>query len=266
MEKRSRTSARKRQRPSLIADYRLMPGIPDEMVDANGAVRPAWVDLIAAVDDLGPAELTARFARADQYLRDAGVFYRKYDGADGQERAWPLAHIPLLLDETEWATISGGLVQRAELLEEIVADIYGPNRLVSEGLLPPELIARNPEFLRPMVGIAPSTGHYLHFCAFELGRGPDGKWWVLGDRTQAPSGAGFALENRVATTRALSDIYSRINVHRLAGFFRSFRDTLFADARRNDGRVAILTPGQHNETYFEHAYIARYLGFMLLEG
>jgi uncharacterized circularly permuted ATP-grasp superfamily protein/uncharacterized alpha-E superfamily protein len=222
--------------------------------------------LLAGFDELGPEGLTARFERADQYLRDAGVFYRKYDSAAGKERAWPLAHVPLVIDETEWLQITRGLTQRAELLERIVADIYGDNHLVARGVLPPELVARNPEFLRPVVGIKPASGHYLHFCAFELGRGPDGGWWVLGDRTQAPSGAGFALENRVATTRALSDIYSRMHVHRLAGFFRDFRDALNGEARRNGGRVGILTPGQHNETYFEHAYIARYLGFTLLEG
>ncbi|WDR05007.1 circularly permuted type 2 ATP-grasp protein [Devosia rhodophyticola] len=251
---------------SLIADYVLKPGVPDEMIAADGSVRPGWAALMAAFDALGPTELGARFERADQYLRDAGVFYRKYDGAEGKERAWPLAHIPLLIDEAEWAKISNGLIERAELLETVVADIYGDNKFVERGLLPPELIARNGEFLRPMMGIKPADGHFLHFCAFELGRGPNGDWWVLGDRTQAPSGAGFALENRVATTRALSDVYAGMNVHRLAGFFRSFRDSLFADARKDGGRVGILTPGQHNETYFEHAYIARYLGFMLLEG
>ncbi len=134
-----------------------------------------------------------------------------------------------------------------------------------DGLLPAGLIAASPEYLRPMVGVEPAGGHFLHFCAFELGRGPDGKWWVLGDRTQAPSGAGFALENRVATTRALSDIYGDMHVHRLAGFFRGFRDSLLAQADAGS-RAAILTPGPHNETYFEHAYIARYLGIMLLEG
>jgi len=267
MDKRNqKTSSKHRTGPSLIADYALIPGVPDEMIDPAGSVRPGWSALMAAFDDLGPTELAARFERADQYLRDAGVFYRKYDGAEGKERAWPLAHVPLVIDETEWTLISRGLKQRAELLETVVADIYGDNKLVSQGLIPPELIARNAEFLRPMVGIKPASGHFLHFIAFELGRGPDGGWWVLGDRTQAPSGAGFALENRVATTRALSDIYARMNIHRLAGFFRGFRDALFAEARKTDGRVGILTPGQHNETYFEHAYIARYLGFMLLEG
>jgi uncharacterized circularly permuted ATP-grasp superfamily protein/uncharacterized alpha-E superfamily protein len=252
--------------PSIIADYRLQPGVPDEMIDPAGKVRPGWAELMSAFDKLGPTELATRFERADQYLRDAGVFYRKYDGAEGKERDWPLAHVPLLIDEADWERISTGLIQRAELLETVIADIYGDNRLVQQGLLPPELIARNGEFLRPMVGVKPVSGHYLHFCAFELGRGPDGAWWVLGDRAQAPSGAGFALENRVATTRALSDIYSDMNVHRLAGFFRGFRDTLFAQAKRDGGRVGIMTPGQLNETYFEHAYIARYLGLMLLEG
>ena len=264
MEKRIQRPTR--PGPSLIANYQLLPGIPDEMIDPAGNIRPGWSTLMAAFDQLGSTELAARFERADQYLRDAGVFYRKYDGAEGKERAWPLAHVPLIIDESEWLLITKGLTQRAELLEQIVADIYSDNNLVSRGLLPPELIARNAEFLRPLVGIKPRSGHFLHFCAFELGRGPDGAWWVLGDRTQAPSGAGFALENRVATTRALSDVYSQLNVHRLAGFFRDFRDTLFADAGKNDGRVAILTPGQLNDTYFEHAYIARYLGFMLLEG
>jgi uncharacterized circularly permuted ATP-grasp superfamily protein/uncharacterized alpha-E superfamily protein len=267
MDKRNQRQTPKRPAgPGIAADYTLLPGIPDEMMDAAGKIRPGWSDLLAGFDELGPEGLSARFERADQYLRDAGVFYRKYDGAAGKERAWPLAHVPLIIDEGDWAQISRGLVQRAEVLERLLADIYGDNQLVARGVLPPELIARNPEFLRPVVGIKPASGHWLHFCAFELGRGPDGGWWVLGDRTQAPSGAGFALENRVATTRALSDIYSRMNVHRLAGFFRDFRDALNGDARRHHGRVGILTPGQHNETYFEHAYIARYLGFMLLEG
>ena len=267
MDKRTqRQAASSPGSPRLTGNYRLIPGIPDEMIDPAGNVRPGWSELLAGFEELGADGLKSRFERADQYLRDAGVFYRKYDGATGKERAWPLAHVPLIIDEADWMLITRGLVQRAELLEKLVADIYGDNHLVARGALPPELIARNPEFLRPVVGIKPASGHYLHFCAFELGRGPDGGWWVLGDRTQAPSGAGFALENRVATTRALSDIYSKMHVHRLAGFFRDFRDALNGDARRNDGRVGILTPGQHNETYFEHAYIARYLGFMLLEG
>src|SRR5690349_21653925 len=143
MDKRNQRQVRKRGAPGLVADYRLLPGIPDEMVDAGGNIRPAWVPLISALDELGHEEVAGRFERADQYLRDAGVYYRKYDGAEGKERAWPLAHVPLIVDETDWMLITHGLTQRAELLERLVADIYGEASLVSRGLLPPELIARN---------------------------------------------------------------------------------------------------------------------------
>ena len=249
----------------FAAGYRGRPGTIDEMVDDAGSIKPAWQPLIDRLGWLDRADVDARFARADHYLHDAGVYYRAYGDGSSNERAWPLAHMPLLIEETEWQGIAAGLVQRAELLERVLADIYGDSRLVAEGLIPPQLIAASPEYLRPMVGITPPKGGFLHFVAFDLGRGPDGRWWVLGDRTQAPSGAGFALENRVATSRALADVLSAMNVHRLAGFFRDLRDALFDLASDPEG-VAILTPGQHAETYFEHAYIARYLGLLLLEG
>ncbi len=249
-----------------VFGYRALPGIADEMLDAQGNVRPVWQRLLSTLGRLDETDLANRFARADRYLRDAGVFYRVYGGKDSSERSWPLSHIPVLIDEHEWATVSQGLIQRAELLEKVVADIYGENRLVREGLLPPALVASNPDFLRPLVGVKPADGHFLQFISFEIGRGPDGNWWVLSDRTEAPSGAGFALENRVATTRAFSNLYAETHVHRLAGFFGAFRDTLQARKLHPDDRIAVLSPGIANETYFEHAYIARYLGFMLLEG
>jgi uncharacterized circularly permuted ATP-grasp superfamily protein/uncharacterized alpha-E superfamily protein len=174
--------------------------------------------------------------------------------------------VPVIQPRTSGRALAEGLAERADLLETVVADLYGENRLVAEGHLPASLMAANPEWLRPLVGVKPASGHFLHFLAFEVGRGPDGGWWVLGDRTQAPSGAGYALENRVASVRAYSGFYNQANVERLAGFFRAFRDGLNA-ARQEDGsRVGILTPGPLNDTYFEHAYIARYLGMMLLEG
>ena len=246
--------------------YSALPGVADEMVDNTGAVRPVWQNLLGAISRMSEKELHERFARADRYLRDAGVFYRAYGAKGVSERNWPISHIPVLIDEREWQTLSEGLVQRAELLEQIMGDIHGENRLVNEGFIPPALLASNPEFLRPLVGVKPASGHYLHFLAFEIGRGPDGNWWVLADRTQAPSGAGFALETRVATTRAFSDIYAETPVHRLASFFGAFRNALQGMKQSPDGRIAVLTPGPANETYYEHAYIARYLGLMLLEG
>lgn len=250
----------------LLARYHPAPGTADELLDAEGRVRPVWGPFLKYLASLSPEETAQRFARGTQYLNDAGVFFRYYDEAGPSERTWPLSHIPILIDQSDWQSICDGLIQRAELLEDVVADLYGDNELVAGGHLPAGLIARNAEWLRPMVGLEPRSGHFLHFLAFELGRGPDGTWWVLGDRAQAPSGAGFALENRVATTRIFSDFYPKAHVHRLAGFFRRFRETLLNLRGETDSRVAILTPGLMNDTYFEHAYIARYLGFMLLDG
>lgn len=261
-----REEPRNRRGNDAVSGYTPLPGVADEMVDTNGAIRPVWQRFFSHLSGMPEKELTERFTRADRYLRDAGVFYRAYGSTGSAERSWPLSHVPVLIDAREWEAVSAGLVQRADLLEAIVADVYGQNRLVAEGVLPPALIAANPEYQRPLVGVTPAGGHYLHFCAFEIGRGPDGNWWVLADRTQAPSGAGFALENRVATTRAFSDIYAETPVHRLASFFGAFRDALQGMKHSGDDRIAVLTPGPANETYYEHAYIARYLGFMLLEG
>jgi len=243
-----------------------MAGTADELLDESGVVRPVWRSFIRHFDRLSEDEIARQFARGDQYLKDAGVFFRQYEAEGSKERAWPLSHVPVILHEEEWRGIAEGLIERAELLEFVVADLYGPRTLVRDGYLPASLIASSPEWLRPLVGVTPPSGHYLHFLAFDVGRGPDGKWWVLSDRTQAPSGTGFALENRVATARAFPEEFGRRNVLRLAGFFRAFRDRLLALRADPQGRVAILTPGRLNDSYFEHAYIARYLGFMLLEG
>jgi uncharacterized circularly permuted ATP-grasp superfamily protein/uncharacterized alpha-E superfamily protein len=249
-----------------LRDYTLQPNVADELFDATGTMRPAWAPFLDQLGRLSSDQIAAHFARGEQYLRDAGVFYRQYSTDPQQERDWPLSHVPVILHDSEWTEICEGLAQRAELLEQVVADLYGPASLVRNGHLPPELIARNPEWHRPLVGIAPASGHFLHFLAFEIGRSPDGSWLVLGDRTQAPSGAGFALENRMATARIFPDPFPRANVLRLAGFFRAFREAMDLLPGAGDRRTAILTPGPGNDTYFEHAYIARYLGLVLLEG
>src|SRR5713101_8057992 len=250
----------------LLSGYKPLPGTFDEMMDRDGRVRPHWHPLLAMFAGLVPKEINRRFAAADRHLRDSGVFYRVYEDPAGAERPWPLSHVPLLIEAAEWQTLKAGLVQRAELLEAVLADAYGPAELVREGRLPAAIIAGNPEFLRPLVGVAPAGGFHLRFYAVDLGRSPDGHWWVLGDRAQAPSGAGYALENRLALSRAMPDIYRELEVERLAPFFQAFQAELSALNRRDDSRVCVLTPGPMNETYFEHAYLARYLGFLLVEG
>jgi uncharacterized circularly permuted ATP-grasp superfamily protein/uncharacterized alpha-E superfamily protein len=250
---------------AALSNYRPSGEGADELFDADRKVRPVWRSFLGGFAHLSSDALTGRTRRGDQYLRDAGVFFRQ-NTAQTAERAWPLSHVPVIIHEDEWRRLSAGLIQRAELLEKVVADLYGENRLVANGELPASFIASNPKWLRPMVGMEPASGHFLHFIAFELGRGPRGEWWVLSDRTQAPAGVGIALENRLATTRVFPELFAKSNVHRLAGFFRSFRESLQSHNTVPEGRIGILTSRTLNDAYLEHAYIARYLGFMLIEG
>ncbi|HVL73197.1 MAG TPA: circularly permuted type 2 ATP-grasp protein [Beijerinckiaceae bacterium] len=260
---------RTRPKPRIGLDewtsgYAPLPGIPDEFVGADGNPHPTWRRFLRALGEIPPAELGRRFASADRHIRDAGVSYRAY--GEETERAWPLSHLPLLLGEAEWAAIAAGIEQRARLLEAVLADVYGEGRLVRDGHLPAAALAGSADFLRPMAGLKPPGGRWLHLYAADLGRGPDGRWWVLGDRTQAPSGAGYALENRLVLSRAFPDLYARLNVERLAPFFAAFRDGLAACAVRATPRIGLLTPGPYSQTYFEQAYLARYLGLLLVEG
>src|SRR3974390_2631278 len=248
----------------FVANYHSLPGIYDEMLDESGQVRPHWQPFLSMLANLGAEEINRRFAVADRYLHDSGVFYRIYEDPAGVERPWPLSHIPLLIEPTEWKQLEAGLCQRAALLEAILADAYGPGQLVRDGRLPAAVIAGNSEFLRPLVGVPPPGGTHLRFYAVDVGRGPDGRWWVLSDRAQAPSGAGYAIENRLALARAMPDIYRTTRVQRIAPFFQTFQAEMFSFSRLDRSRVCLLTPGPLNETYFEHAYLARYLGLLLV--
>ncbi|HYA06948.1 MAG TPA: circularly permuted type 2 ATP-grasp protein, partial [Xanthobacteraceae bacterium] len=250
----------------FVSGYRLLPGVFDEMMDGDGRVRSHWRPFLAMLAALGAEEINRRFAAADRYLRDSGVFYRVYEDSAGIERPWPLSHLPLIIEPSEWQELETGLIQRAELLEAVLADAYGPASLITEGRLPAALIAGNPEFLRPLVGVAPPGGAHLRFYAVDVGRGADGRWWVLGDRAQAPSGAGYAIENRLALSRAIPAIYRTTRVERVAPFFQAFQAELAALSRQDGAHICLLTPGPLSETYFEHAYLARYLGFLLVDG
>ncbi|WP_295847591.1 circularly permuted type 2 ATP-grasp protein [Tardiphaga sp.] len=245
-------------------DYERLPGIPDEFIAQDGTPRPVWERFFEAFGGLASTDVERRFSSADRHLREAGVTYR----APGEiaDRIWPLSHVPLLIDASEWQQISAAITQRAELIEKVLADLYGGGSLVASGAVPAAAIAGSPEYLRSICGVTPPGGKYLNVYAADLGRGPDGRWWVLGDRTQAPSGMGYALENRLVLSRAFTDLYKSMNVERVAPFFEAFRDSLRASADRDEPRIGLLTPGPFSETYFEHATLARYLGFLLVEG
>jgi len=254
--------------PLLAAGYRQPAGVYDEMSAAPGVLRPHWDALIGAMSTLGAEELARRWRIARQRIRENGVTYNIYGDPLGMDRPWNLDSIPLLISPSEWQALEAGLIQRARLLNCILADLYGPQQLLRGGHLPPALVFANPGFWRPCHGVPTAVHPYLHLLAVDLARSPDGQWWVLSDRTQAPSGAGYALENRIVLAETFPDLFREFEVERLVSFFHSFRDTLLnlAPSRRDNPRVVLLTPGPFNETYFEHSYLARQLGFTLVQG
>lgn len=253
--------------PPLAYQYAAPVGY-DEAVTANGVPRPHWAKFFDSLTELGADELARRWHDAQYLIRENGVTYNVYGDPRGMSRPWQLDPVPLVVSAAEAAKLEAGLIQRGRLLELILSDIYGPQRLLASGQLPAELVFPNTGFLRPCHGIVPPGGRYLHLYAANLGRGASGEWAVIGDRTQAPSGAGYALENRIVMAGTLPEAFGECRVHRLALFFRTLRDTLrsIAPKNRDNPRIVLLTPGPLNETYFEHAYLARYLGYTLAEG
>jgi uncharacterized circularly permuted ATP-grasp superfamily protein/uncharacterized alpha-E superfamily protein len=254
---------------TLIDHYQPHPGVYDEMCTPEGEVRAHWQYLASALADLGQGDLTQRRNEVKRLLRENGVTYNVYnDTTGGGQRPWALDLFPLLIPSEEWESIESGLSQRAEVLNLILQDLYGPRDLIRRGLLPPELIYDHPGFLRPCYPLHNTRPHSLILYAADLARGPDGRMWVLSDRTQAPSGAGYALENRMVMSRVFPSLYRDSHVHRLALFFQNLRASLASFAPRQDGepRIVVLTPGALNETYFEHAYLANYLGYNLARG
>lgn len=247
-----------------IKGYRPLPGVPDELFDARGRPRDHWLDFLGHFAAFPAGDPGDRFGLASRHIRDSGASYRVY--GEEAERNWPLNPLPLMLPQAEWDEIAAGVAQRATLLEAVLGDVYGEGRLVAEGLLPAAAITGSLDFLRALRGVSPPGGRWTNIYAADIGRGPDGRWWVLGDRAQAPSGAGYALENRLIVSRAFSSLYNSLNVHRLAPFFDGMRRGLAAAADRADPRICLLTPGPFSETYFEQAHLARYLGFLLVEG
>src|SRR6266849_3237583 len=250
----------------LLAEYPQATDRFDELFEAPQTTRAHWRALI---DQLAawPAERTReRLHSVHDQVRENGVTYNVYADPQGADRPWELDLLPMILPEEEWGRIEAAIVQRATLLNKVLLDVYGEQRLLKEGLLPPALVYGHAGYLRACHGARHAGDVMLHFYAADLARSPDGHWWVLNDRTQAPSGAGYALENRLAISRAMPDIYRSLKVERLATFFQAFQADLSALNRRDDSRVCVLTPGPLNETYFEHAYLARYLGFLLVEG
>jgi uncharacterized circularly permuted ATP-grasp superfamily protein/uncharacterized alpha-E superfamily protein len=243
-------------------------GSYDELFDPTGRPRADWGPLVTQLRTLGLEELRRRWEEARRLLHEHGVSYDVHGDRDGAARPWNLSPIPVVFGPDTWTPLTAGLSQRARLLDRVLADIYGPQKLVAEGRLPPELLFGHPGFLRPCVGIVPPLGRFLPLYSADVVRGRDGRFSVLADRPQAPSGVGYALENRIVLSRSLPEVFRDCGVQRLAAFFRTTRNLLreIAPRGRDNPLIVLLTPGPYSSTYFEQAFLAQYLALTLVRG
>ena len=238
----------------------------DEVFGSDGDIRQHWRYLLDGLGGLGPDGLRERQRKALRILRDDGATYNIASAGLGS-RTWGLDPVPLLIDSEEWSRIEMGLIERAELLDLVLKDLYGPRELIRHRILPPELVYSGQSFLRACQGVQIPGEKQLVLHAVDMVRGSDGNMVVIGDRTQAPSGAGYALENRSVMSRVLPSLFRDSQVHRLSLFFQALRRKIASLSPNGDSpRVVILTPGAYSETYFEHTYLANYLGYSLVQG
>jgi uncharacterized circularly permuted ATP-grasp superfamily protein/uncharacterized alpha-E superfamily protein len=238
----------------------------DELRDEEGLIRPHWHSFAKTLSGLSPEEFARRRASAGAMVRDNGVTYNVYDETAGQTRPWQLDIVPFILSAADWRDIEAAVIQRALLADALLADIYGEQRLIAEGHVPPHLIYGHPQFLRPLHGTSPSGGVHVHLYSADLARAPDGSWRVMSSRADAPSGLGYALENRLVVSQTFPDSFGDMRVARLASFFNAYRENILSLGQSRRDRAVLLTPGPYNESYFEHVYLAHYLGLTLVEG
>ncbi len=243
------------------------PTEPSALAAGHAAPCEPWTRFFDNLGREGFADLNRRTVNLERQVRDNGITYNVYADANGPQRPWSLDLFPLIITPDSWAQLEAGVLQRVKLLDRIMTDVYGPQQLLAHNLLPPALVQGHPGYLRPMHGVKPAGGSHLHIAAFDLARDPAGDWWVVSQRTQAPSGLGYLLENRLITSRLFPEAFREMKVQRLAATYRALVEAMRAMCP-SDGepRIVLLTPGPYNETYFEHAYLARYLGLPLVEG
>ena len=247
--------------PSAIAPARF-----DELRDATGALRPHWRAFARTLSALSPEEFERRQASARATVQDNGVTYNVYDDRGGQARPWQLDIVPFILSPNDWKQIEAAVIQRAMLADLILRDVYGPQALVREGVLPPHLVTGHPQFLRPLCGARPAHDVHVHLYSADLARGADGSWKVMASRADAPGGLGYALENRLVVAQTFPESFGDMQVARLAAFFNAYRESILGLGASRRDRAVLLTPGPYNEAYFEHVYLAHYLGLTLVQG
>lgn len=244
----------------------VLPARFDELRDANGELRPHWRAFANSLSALSPEEFERRQASARATVQDNGVTYNVYDDRGGQARPWQLDIVPFILSPQDWKQVEAAVIQRAMLADLILRDVYGPQKLIQSSVLPPHLVTGHPQFLRPLCGATPARDVHVHLYSADLARGADGSWKVMASRADAPGGLGYALENRLVVAQTFPESFGDMQVARLAAFFNAYRESILGLGSSRRDRAVLLTPGPYNEAYFEHVYLAHYLGLTLVQG
>jgi uncharacterized circularly permuted ATP-grasp superfamily protein/uncharacterized alpha-E superfamily protein len=253
---------------NLLENYLKIASKNDETIDKDGNIKPIWANLFNNLQHLGLDNLNQRSLDIKNKLKENGVTYNISTQNSGENRAWKLDSIPFLYDANEWDTIKKGLVQRAVLLNEIYKDFYGSQKLIKDGVFPAHVLYGNDGFLPPCMDIKNPFKNQLSMYAVDFSRGPDQRLWILDNRTQSPSGSGYALENRGLLSSFLPELSKGIEPKKLAPYFNSFHTAITKNGKINSSELNIvyLTPGPFNETFFEHSYLASYFGYTLAQG
>jgi len=239
----------------------------DEMYDVHQNIRPAWQEVFNAIENAQVAQMQTQQSQINWHLEDNGVTYNMYDDDDkATHRSWRMDPIPFVIEEQEWREISRGLEQRATLFNLILKDLYSEQKLIKENIIPAEVIFGHKGFATEVFNFGKKEHFNLHFYATDIARGPDGKMWVISDKTQAPSGLGYAIENRLTMNSVAQTLYPHIKIKKLASFLDDFKNLLEELTGGDIQKAGLLTPGPYNETYFEHAYLSAYFNINILQG
>ena len=190
-------------------------GVWNELLDAQGRVRPHWAEMSARIQRWTADERRALMEETGRMLENLGTTYNVYRDVGGAGQPYEIDPIPFMMEWREWETVAKGLVQRMRLLEEILKDLYGPRRLLKDGLLPPDLVHASPAFHQSTRDIQPAGGKWLMTAGCDLVRGADGAWAVLKDHTHTPGGLGQTLENRSVVSSVLPDLFDGSRVAKL---------------------------------------------------